>query len=158
MDINMVFTLPTEFRGVEEFAQICLDPKEVVFKKPKKSSQHLKPLYIQGHIDRRPIYMMLIDDCATVNLMLYSIFKKLRREDDKLVKTILTLNDMGGNPMEIRDIVYMELTVGSKSQAAAFFIIKLQGNYSIIFRRDWIQANRCVPSTVKALRFFTVIL
>jgi hypothetical protein len=35
---------------------------------------------------------MLIDGGAAVNLMSYSIFKKLRREDDELVKTILTLN------------------------------------------------------------------
>jgi hypothetical protein len=32
MDINMVFMLPTEFRGVEEeVAQMCLGPKEVMF-------------------------------------------------------------------------------------------------------------------------------
>jgi hypothetical protein len=35
MDINMVFTLPTEFRGVEEeVIQMCLGPKEIVFEKP----------------------------------------------------------------------------------------------------------------------------
>jgi hypothetical protein len=49
MDINMVFTLPTEFRGAkEEVAQMSLGRKEVVFEKPKESSQHLKPLYVQG--------------------------------------------------------------------------------------------------------------
>jgi hypothetical protein len=47
MDINMVFTLPVEFRSVkEEVAQMCLDPKEVVFEKPEESSQHMKPLYV----------------------------------------------------------------------------------------------------------------
>jgi hypothetical protein len=35
MDINMVFTLPTKFRGVEEeVIQMCLDPIEIVFEKP----------------------------------------------------------------------------------------------------------------------------
>jgi hypothetical protein len=54
MDINMVFMLPAGFRGVEEeVAQMCLSPKEVVFEKPEESSQHLKPLYIQGHIDAK---------------------------------------------------------------------------------------------------------
>jgi hypothetical protein len=49
MAINMVFTLPAEFRGAEEeVAQMCLGPKEVVFEKPKESSQHLKPLYVSG--------------------------------------------------------------------------------------------------------------
>jgi hypothetical protein len=38
---------------------------------------------------------MLINDGTAVNLMLYSILKKLRREDDELVKTNLTLNGMG---------------------------------------------------------------
>jgi hypothetical protein len=34
MDINMVFTLPVEFWGTdEEISQLCLSPKEVMFKK-----------------------------------------------------------------------------------------------------------------------------
>jgi hypothetical protein len=40
--------------------------------------------------------MMLIDGGATVNLMSYSIFKKLGREDDELVKANLALNGVGG--------------------------------------------------------------
>jgi hypothetical protein len=39
MDINMVFTLPAELRGVEEeVTQMCLSPKEAMFEKPKESS------------------------------------------------------------------------------------------------------------------------
>jgi MFS-type transporter involved in bile tolerance (Atg22 family) len=75
-------------------------PKEVVFEKPKESSQHLKPLYVRGHINRKLISRMLINDGVAVNLMSYSVFKKLGREDDELVKTNLTLNGVGGNPME----------------------------------------------------------
>jgi hypothetical protein len=38
MDINMVFTLPPEFRGVEEeVIQMCLSSKEVMFEKPEES-------------------------------------------------------------------------------------------------------------------------
>jgi hypothetical protein len=96
MDINMVFTLPVEFRGAEEeVAQMCLGPKEAVFEKPEASSQHLKPLYVRGHIDRKPISRMLVDGGAAVNLMPYFIFKKLGREDDELMKTNLTLNGVG---------------------------------------------------------------
>jgi hypothetical protein len=41
MEINMVFTLSAEFKGVEEeVAQMCLAPKEAMFEKPKESSQH----------------------------------------------------------------------------------------------------------------------
>jgi hypothetical protein len=38
---------------------------------------------------------MLIDSGTIVNLMLYSVFKKFGREDDELMKTILTLNVVG---------------------------------------------------------------
>jgi hypothetical protein len=121
MDINLVFTLPAEFRGIkEEVTQICLGPKEAVFKKPKESSQHIKSFYIRGHIDGRPISMMLIDGCAAVNLMSYSVFKKLGWEDNELVKTNLTLNGVGGNSMGARGVISMEPTIGSKSLASTF--------------------------------------
>jgi hypothetical protein len=119
-----------------------------MFEKPEESSQHLKPLYIWGHIDGKPISKMLVDGGAAVNLMPYSIFNKLGREDDELVKTNLTLNGVGGNPMEARGVVSMELTIGSKSLATTFFIVEVQGNYSVILGRDWIHANRCIPSTL----------
>jgi hypothetical protein len=68
---------------------------------------------------------MLINDGTVVNLMLYSIFKKLGREDDALMKTNLTFNGVGGNPMEASGIISMELTVGSKSLATALFVIEM---------------------------------
>jgi hypothetical protein len=149
MDINMVFTLLAEFRGVEEeVAQMCLSPNDTKFGKPEESSQYLKPLYIWGQIGGKPVSRMLIDGGAAVSLMPYSVFKKLGREDDELVKTNLTLNSVGGNPMEARGVISMELTVGSKSLTNAFFVIEVQGNYSVILGRDWIHANRCVPSTL----------
>jgi hypothetical protein len=136
MDINMVFMLPAEFRSIEEeVAQMCLSPKEVVFEKPK-------------HIDGKPISRMLVDGGTAINLMSYTIFKKLGREDDELMKTNLMLNDVGGNLIEAQVVISMELTIGSKSLATAFFIVEVQGNYSVILGRNWIHVNRCVPSTL----------
>jgi hypothetical protein len=149
MDINMVFMLPAEFSGVEEEAtQMCLDPKEVMFEKPEESSQHLEPLYIQGHIDGKPTSRMLIDGGAAVNLISYSAFKKLGREDNELMKTNLMLNGVEGNLIEARGVISMELTIGSMSLATAFFIIEVQSTYRVILGRDWIHANRCIPSTL----------
>jgi hypothetical protein len=91
---------------------------------------------------------MLIDGGAAINLMSYSMFKNLGREDGKLVKTNLTLNGMGVNPMEIRGVSSIELIVGSKSLATAMFIIEVQGNYSVILGRNWVRTNCCVPSTL----------
>jgi hypothetical protein len=149
MDINMVFTLSVEFRGAkEEVAQMCLSPKEVMFEKPEESGQHMKPLYVRGDIDGRTFSGMLVDSGAAINLMSYFVFKKLGREDDELVKTNLMLNGMGANPMEAKGVVSMELTIGSKSLSTTFFVVEVQGNYSVILGRDWIHANRCIPSTL----------
>jgi hypothetical protein len=81
-------------------------------------------------------------------VLLYSIFKKLGREDDELVKTNLMLNGVGGNPMEARSVISMELTIGNKSLATIFFVIEVQGNYSVILGHDWIHFNRYIPSTL----------
>jgi hypothetical protein len=91
---------------------------------------------------------MFVNGGAAVNLMMYFMFKKLGREYDELVKTNLTLNGMAGNLMEVRGVISMELTMGSKSLATTFFVIKVQGNHSVILGRDWIHANRCVHSTL----------
>jgi hypothetical protein len=45
--------------------------------------------------------------------------------DEELVKTKLTLNDVGGNPMEAQGVISMELTVGSKLLATTFFVVKV---------------------------------
>jgi hypothetical protein len=54
----------------------------------------------------------------------------------------------GGNPMDVRGVVSMELTVGSKSLATTFFIIEVQSNYSAILGHDLIHVNHCVPSSL----------
>jgi hypothetical protein len=93
---------------------------------------------------------MLIDGGTAINLMPYFIFKKLGREDDELVNTNLMLNGVGGggNPMEAWGVVSMELSVGSKSLTTAFFVVEVQGNYSVILGLYWIHANHCIPSTL----------
>jgi hypothetical protein len=50
--------------------------------------------------------------------------------------------------MEARGVISMEVTVGSKSLSTAFFIVKVQGNCSVIRNRNWIHVNYCAPSTL----------
>ena len=70
MDVNMVFALPAEFRAPEaEVAELVLGPKNATFEKPEKPEQHLKPLFIKGHIDGKPIGRMLVDGGAGVNII-----------------------------------------------------------------------------------------
>jgi hypothetical protein len=80
MDINVIiFSADCTIVGNDEpvVAQFDFGPKEVAFTKPKESVNHLKPLFVRGHIDGIPIAKMLVDGWAAVNLMPYSLYRKL---------------------------------------------------------------------------------
>jgi hypothetical protein len=40
----------------------------------------------------------------------------------------------------------MDLTVGSKTILTSFFIVSSKSTYIVLFGRDWIHANWCIPS------------
>jgi hypothetical protein len=89
---------------------------------------------------------MLVDNGTIVNVMPYALYKKLGGTDDELVKTNMTITGVGGGaPILARGIANMELTVGSKILATAFFVADVQGSYSLILGRDWIHTNCCIP-------------
>jgi hypothetical protein len=71
MDVNVItFFADCTIIGDDEpvVAQFDFGPKEATFTKPKESVNHLKPLFVRGHIDGIPIAKMLVDGGAAVNL------------------------------------------------------------------------------------------
>jgi hypothetical protein len=94
-------------------------------------------LYIQGHLDGKPISQMLIDGGTIINLMSYSFFKKVGKSDEELIKTNMSFNGVSGaDPIGAKGVSSMELTVGSKPLATTFFIAEVQANYSVILGQD----------------------
>ena len=129
-------------------AHLQFGPREVVFLKPSEKDNHLKALYTRGHINGKPVTRMLVYCGAIINLMPYSLYKKLGGQDEDLIKTNMTVSGVGGSePISAKEVASMELTIGSKMIATAFFVSEVQGNYNLILGRDWIHANQCVPST-----------
>jgi hypothetical protein len=151
-DINVItFSIGCNIIGDDEpvVAQFYFGPKEAAFTKPKESVNHLKPLFVRGYIDGISIAKMLVDGGVAVNLMPYPLYRKLGKQDDELVKTNMTLNDVGpDSSIKARGVTSVELTIGTKTLAAAFFVADVEGNYSLILGRDCIHANQCVPSTL----------
>jgi hypothetical protein len=152
MDVNVIsFSADCTIVGDDEpvVAQFDFGPKEAAFTKPKESVNHLKSLFVRGHIDGIPIAKMLVDGGAAVNLMHYSLYRKLDKQDDELVKTNMTLSGVGtDSSIKARGVTSVELTIGTKTLAAAFFVVDVEGNYSPILGRDWIHVNQCIPSTL----------
>jgi hypothetical protein len=151
MDVNVIYLSSVDYSlvGDDEVVEMSFGPHDAVFQRPKDWKNHLKLLYIQGHLDGKPISQMLIDGGTIINLMSYSFFKKVGKSDEELIKTNMSFNGVGGaDPIGAKGVSSMELTVGSKTLATTFFIAEVQANYSVILGQDWIQANHCIPSTL----------
>ena len=109
---------------------------------------HLKPLHVKGFINGKLVNNMLVDNRAMVNLMPYSLYKKLGGSDEELIKTKRMVKGVGGNSISAKGFTLMKLTIGSKTLATVFFVVEVQGSYSLILGREWIHGNQCVPSSL----------
>jgi hypothetical protein len=91
---------------------------------------------------------MLVDGGAAVNLMPYTMPRKIGKSDEDLTQTDMMLVDFEGNVSPAQGAICVELTIGSKTLPTAFFVIKGSGSYNLLLGRDWIHANCCILSTM----------
>jgi predicted aspartyl protease len=110
----MVYLLPNEFMApanqvVQDeaspdedeqlaglMAQLVL-AKQATFNKPAKN-RHMRPLYLRGYVNGKPLTKMFVDGGAAVNVMPYTTFRKLGMGPGDLTPTSIILNDLAGNP------------------------------------------------------------
>jgi hypothetical protein len=77
-------------------AQLVL-AKQATFDKPVKN-RHMRPLYLRGYVNGKPLTKMFDDGGAAVNVMPYTTFRKLGIGLVDLTPTSIILNDFAGNP------------------------------------------------------------
>jgi hypothetical protein len=157
-DINMVVLLLKEFMDPVDsdmsdeelgMAQLTSKPRQVVFEKLEdENRQHLKALFLKGFVNGKPVTRMLVGGGAVVNLMPYTMLRKIGKSGEYLTQTDMMLVDFEGNVSPAQGAIYVELTIGSKTLPTAFFVIKGRGSYNLLLDRDWIHANCCIPSTM----------
>jgi hypothetical protein len=129
-DINMVVFLPKEFLApvnsdvsYEELgmAQLTLEPKQAIFEKPEDGKrQHLKALFLKGYVNGKPVTKMLVDGGAAVNLMPYTMLRKIGKFDEDLTQSDMMLVNFEGNVSPAQGAVCVELTIDSKTLPTAF--------------------------------------
>jgi hypothetical protein len=152
-DMHMVFVLPAEFHAQAHkealVAQLDLGPRLVIFEKPQaKSYKHLKALYLKGYINEQPVNKMLVDTGAAVNIMPYSVLRRLGRSTGDLIKTNVTLSDFNGQTSEAQGVLSVDLTIRNKTVPISLFIVNSKSTYNVLLGRDWIHTNCCIPSTM----------
>jgi hypothetical protein len=94
-------------------AQLVL-AKQATFDKPAKN-RHMRPLYLRGYVNGKPLTKMFIDGGAAVNVMPYTTFRKLGMGPGDLTPTSIVLNDFAGNPSETKGCVHVDLMIRSKT-------------------------------------------
>jgi hypothetical protein len=127
-------------------AQLML-AKKATFDKPAKN-RHMRPLYLRGYVNGKPLTKMSVDGGAVVNVMPYATFRKLGLGLRDLMPTSIVLNDFARNPSDTKGCVHVDLMIGYKTLLTTFFVIEGKGAYSLLLGRDWIHANCCIPSTM----------
>jgi hypothetical protein len=120
-------------------AQLML-AKQATFDKPTKN-RHMRPLYLRGYVNGKPLTKIFVDGGAAVNVMPYTTFRKLGMGLGDLTPTSIVLNDFAGNPSDTKGCVHVDLMIGSKTLFTTFFVIEGKGAYSLLLGRDWIHAN-----------------
>jgi hypothetical protein len=157
-DINMVVFLPKEFMTLVDsdmsdeeldMDQLTLEPKQAIFEKIEdEKRQHLKDLFLKGFVNGKLVTRMLVDGGAAINLMPYTMLRKIGKSDEDLTQTDMMLMDFEENVSPAQGAICVDLTISSKTLLTAFFVIKGRGSYNLLLGRDWIHANCCIPSTM----------
>jgi hypothetical protein len=88
--------------------------QRTIFDKPAKH-QNLKPLYVKGYVNGKPLTKMFVDAGAAINIMLHTTFRKLGVTNEELLKTDMVLRDFAGNPSHTRGAAHADLMIGSKT-------------------------------------------
>jgi hypothetical protein len=150
---NMVFVLPPEFYAPNHkelpVAQLDFGPRPVIFEMPReKNYKHLKAMYLKGYINGHPVNKMLVDTGAAVNIMSYSVLRRLGHSAEDMIRINVVLSDFNGQALEAQGVLNVDLTVGSKTVPTSFFIVNSKSTYTVLLGRDWIHANCCIPSTM----------
>jgi hypothetical protein len=137
----MVYFLPNEFMApanqvVQEeaslddeqieglMAQLVL-AKQAIFDKPAKN-RHMRPLYLKGYVNGKPLTKMFVDGGAAVNVMSYTTFRKLGMGPGDLTPTSIILNDFAGNPSDTKGCAHVDLMIGSKHCSQPSLLLKVK--------------------------------
>jgi hypothetical protein len=136
----MVWFLPNEFMApanqivqeevspdIDEAEQFGLMEQLVLAKKATfdnlAKNRHMRPLYLRGYVNGKPLTKMFVDGGAAVNVMPYTTFRKLGMGPGDLMPTSIVLNDFAGNPSDTKGCVHVDLMIGSKTLLTTFFVI-----------------------------------
>ncbi|CAL2247189.1 unnamed protein product [Prunus armeniaca] len=127
---------------------------EVIPKDEPNKYRHLKPLYISAHVEGVPVSKVFFDCGATVNILPYSLMKKLDKSKEDLIPSDVVMSSFVGDKSKTIGVLPLKITVADQTRVAAFYVVESSMDYNILLGRDWIHQSGCIPSSLFQLLFF----
>ncbi|KAM1111917.1 hypothetical protein ACFX2B_044229 [Malus domestica] len=124
---------------------------------PRLSSaklHHLKPLYVTAHIEGYPVSKVFVDCGATVNIMPLNIMKALRRSNDELIPSGITMSSFVGDKSHTKGVLPLTVNIAGRTHMTAFFVVDSKTEYNALLGRDWIHQTSCIPSSLYQVLVF----
>ncbi|TQE06530.1 hypothetical protein C1H46_007772 [Malus baccata] len=115
---------------------------------------HLKPLYVTAHIEGYPVSKVFVDCGATVNIMPLSIMKALRRSNDELIPSGITMSSFVGDKSQTKGVLPLTVNIAGRTHMTAFFVVDSKTEYNALLGRDWIHQTSCIPSSLYQVLVF----
>ncbi|KAM2886563.1 hypothetical protein COP2_013627 [Malus domestica] len=109
---------------------------ELFPRSPSANLHHLKPLYVTAHIDRYPVSKVFVDCGATVNIMPINIMKALRRSNDELISSGITMSSFVGDKSQTKGVLPLTVNIAGRIHKTAFFVVDSKTEYNALLSRD----------------------
>lgn len=109
---------------------------------------HLKPLFIIAKVDGMEVNKVFINGGATINLMPYTLFKKMGKIDEDLRQYNMVLSNYEGKTSNIMGVVQVDLAVGTTTRLTLFMVIDSKANFNLLLCREWIHGIGVIPSMI----------
>ncbi|KAM2670743.1 hypothetical protein EV1_006639 [Malus domestica] len=127
---------------------------EIFPRSPSANLHHLKPLYVTAHIEGYPVSKVFVDCGATVNIMPMNIMKALRRSNDELIPSGITMSSFIDDKSQTKGVLPLTVNIAGRIHMIAFFVVDSKTEYNALLGRDWIHQTSCIPSSLYQVLVF----
>ncbi|XP_074378433.1 uncharacterized protein LOC141719975 [Apium graveolens] len=121
---------------------------------------HDDPLVITLIIGNSPVRRVLVDNGASVDILLHDTFLRMGYNDSQLTQIDMPIYGFAGVDCPVEGIIKLPTTIGQEprqtTQMLDLVVVKASSTYNAIMGRTWIHAFKAVPSSYHSfMKFLT---
>ncbi|KAM1724706.1 hypothetical protein ACFX11_023122 [Malus domestica] len=83
-----------------------------------------------------------------------NIMKALRRSNDELIPSGITMSSFVGDKSHTKGVLPLTVNIAGRTHMTAFFVVDSKTEYNALLGRDWIHQTSCIPSSLYQVLVF----